>query len=167
MVLNAQSITLYYDTTQDRLNLLFLDAKDNRLTGLLTRRLFKGWMELLPDWLGKNSSHAHSQFLREIEQLQHQQALQMVPVMQNQVSLAEPSTSFLIDTINMNLINKTSVRMGFLAARKAQEANLVLSIPELHRLLAEMLAKAEDWDLPNPWMPEGAGLLGAGLHAVH
>ncbi|MEO5343724.1 MAG: hypothetical protein H7842_10380 [Gammaproteobacteria bacterium SHHR-1] len=167
MALIAQSITLYYDQGRDRLNLLFLDAEQQRLTGVLTRRLLKGWLDLLPDWLSKHSPHANSQYRREIEQLQHQQAQQQVPVMQNQVSLAAPSASFLIETLNMNLLGNGSVRLSFINGDRQQEVILVLTISELHKLLAEMLAKVEDWDLINPWMPDALGPGGSGLHALH
>jgi predicted DNA-binding protein (UPF0251 family) len=168
MPLVAQSITLYFDLAQDRLNLLFIDADEQRLTGILTRRLFKGWLELLPEWLSQHSPHADSQFSREIEQLQHQQAQQVVPVAQNQVSLDVPSTTFLIETLNMNVQAGEAVRLSFLDETGEHEAVLTLNVAELHKLLAEMLAKVADWDLRNPWDPDvSVRAAGSGLLSLH
>lgn len=164
----AQSITIYLDLPQDRLNLLFLDARQQRLTAVMTRRLFKSWLRLLPDWLRQHSPHADSQFCREIEQLQHQQAQQSVSVAENQVSLELPSQIFLVETLNMTLLANESLRMSFVDADQQHQALLVLSSQELHRLVAEMLVKVADWDLANPWKPEGMEQpLAAGLRALH
>ncbi|MBF0257118.1 MAG: hypothetical protein HQL47_11840, partial [Gammaproteobacteria bacterium] len=180
-----------------RLNLLFLDAQEQRLSGLLTRRLLRSWLQLLPEWLSKNSSLSQSQsqghfqrhFQREMEQMQHQQAQQLVPVVENQLSLEPAAESFLIETLNMTLLGKghgvpvlatgsdgllgergrsESIRLSFLDRGGEHEVILVLNLLELHKLMGEMLLKVADWDLPNPWLPDPQlHAAGSGLLALH
>jgi hypothetical protein len=148
----ATSITIYYEHQQDRLNFLFIDADEQRLTGALTRRLLKALLKALPDLLRSSASPSqlpiHQQ---QIQQMKHEQAQQQVAVAYGEVRIEPDAEKFLVETLTLTKLADETIRLMFLDASKAQQATLTLSLDALHKILGEALVKVPDWNLTNPW----------------
>ena len=153
----ATSITIFYDGKEDRLSLVFTDSDEKILKGLVTRRLFKGILTRLPDWLAQEHANPHDRTKeqqRTIERFNHQISQKNVPIEYGNSKPDSKIESFLVRAINFSMLNTSEgkkIRLIFQSADKANEIILALTSGQLHKLIAEILKLARDWDMNNPW----------------
>ncbi len=154
----SSTISIAYDPPQDRLNLIFTSKKNEQLIGIITRRLFKSLLSEIHTWLSKNTIVARNDSLQAdqiaeqhaLDQFQHY-AAQDNKQTNSDISLNENAKAFLIGTINFSYIKPEKVEVSFISPDQSNNANLVISIEQLHQLIGTMLNKVPDWDLSNPW----------------
>lgn len=159
MAFIAQSITVFYDMQQDRLNLLFIENGEQEIMGAMTRQLLKGLLAMLPEWLAKQPEDLQpAQQQREINQFHHQAAQQNIIASYNSVLINKALTPFLLETINLAKEQRIDdgkvhelIRLTFMDKSKGHQIILTLTPVQLHKLMGEILVKVEEWSLPNPW----------------
>jgi len=153
---------------QDRLNLLFIDNDEQVLLGAMTRRLLKALLAGLPVWLAKNIKQTQGQAnlndaeQREIDQFNHQAAQQNIRVDQGNIEIDKAVVPFMIESINLAKQQRDEggpdvdhINLSFVDDAKSHHVVLAVSTAQLHKLIAEMLTKVDDWGVANPW--SGAG----------
>ncbi|MXS78617.1 hypothetical protein ABF87_11760 [Nitrosomonas sp. JL21] len=164
MAFIAESITTYYDGQQDRLNLLFVNKEKKQLVGVMVRRLLKNLLSQLPEWLALlhhgNSLPQTAEQQWHIRHLHHQVSQQTIAVTYGKVQFHEQFESFLIDTIHFAKGNRktedVTIKLAFLNSAKTTEVIFILTIPQLHKLLGEILKQVKTWDIHNPWEEKNA-----------
>ena len=169
MMFSVQKVTIFYDMQQDRLNLLFTDSDEQVLLGAMTRRLLKGLLDVLPVWLAKNIKHTQGPTnqneaeQREIDQFNHQAAQQNIRAVHGDVEIDKVVAPFMIETINLasqrrgaDGVRADHIKLSFIDEANSQHVVLAVSSAQLHKLIAEMLTKVDDWGLANPWSDAGS-----------
>ena len=159
MAFIAESITTFYDAQQDRLNLLFVNKEGKQLIGVMVRRLLKNLLSQLPEWLTLlhrgNSLTQTSEQQWHIHHLHHQASQQTVTVTYGKIQSHEQFESFLIDTIHFAKGNRNAgdvkIKLTFLNSTKTTEVIFILTSPQLHKLIGEILKQVKTWDIHNPW----------------
>ena len=161
----SQTITIFYDAHQDRLNLLFIDKNKQELLGAMTRRFLKGLLAILPEWIDKNIEqiqnrlNQNKQQQRDINQFHHQAAQQNIQANYDSVKIDKTMMPFMIETINIakqHVANEEGdivdqIRLTFVDDAKKYNIILAMTLAQLHKLIGEILTKVEEWDLLNPW----------------
>jgi len=166
---SVQKVTIFYDIQQDRLNLLFTDSDERVLLGAMTRRLLNSLLVALPAWLAKNIKHTQGPTNQneaeqhEISQFNHQAAQQNIRAVHGDVEIDKAVAPFMIETINLanqrrdvGGVRTDHINLSFIDDAKSQRVVLAVSSAQLHKLIAEMLTKVDDWGLANPWSDAGS-----------
>ena len=104
---------------------------------------------------------------REIDQFNHQAAQQNIRAVHSDVEIDKAVAPFMIETINLanqrrgvGGVRADHINLSFIDDAKSQHVVLAVSSAQLHKLIAEMLTKVDDWGLANPWSDAGSDSVG-------
>ena len=156
----AESITCFYDSEQDRLNLMFNGRDREQLIGLMTRRFLKELLAQLPDWLIQQHQDdvlRTTEQQRVISSFQHQVSQQQVSVVHGKTKLDRQVDMFLIYSTDFTMNRKVSesgnqkIKLDFFDREQRIKITVVFTSEQLHKLFGEILKQVQSWDLENPW----------------
>ena len=129
-----------------------------RMLGLTLPRLAK-WMAGRSD-AGKPPEVSQAQTPAEkqhISRFEHETAQQQVHAVQEKVVQRPVEAEFLLANLSLETLRSGAIKLSLQSAENTEQVLLKASLPQLHKLVGEMvrLSEAAGWDIPNPWQTGG------------
>ncbi len=159
----SKSVSLRYDPAQDRLQWISHCAEKQMVSVWFARRVLLLVMPQLAEWLEKTGGVSADALSgdrvaetekKRYQQFEHEAAQQQVPIVQDVLPRERIfEAEFLVNSVKLAITRSQKVKLILLDDKNSVEVISVMSVPEIHKIIGELLrlSDAANWQVPNPW----------------
>ena len=172
----AHSLSLRYVALEDRIEWLSHCENNRVVSAWVSRRLLVSLLPRLAQWLdsaGERQSDTHNNARtvtekKHIHRFDHDIAQRQVKSVKGSLPKTYKSEQFLLRHLEFKT-TKAGVIIGLAAEKKCIVVAFSASLPELHKVIGELLRISADagWGINNPWHSIGVDGLQVNTTAVH
>jgi hypothetical protein len=175
---NATSVSLRYVPSEDRIEWSSHCGGETMVRSWISRRMLALSLPRLAKWMeGRSDAQkppevSQSQTTAEkqhISRFEHETAQQQVQAVQEKVKRRPVDADFLLANLSLETLRSGAIKLSLQSAENTEQVSLKASLPQLHKLVGEMvrLSEAAGWELPNPWQGDSGGSEQAPSRAMH